>query len=67
MASWTISTLPDGRYEVKARGRNAKTVEDWEAAARYVRSRMKPGDKVRKVEEDGYQVSMTRRINRARP
>jgi hypothetical protein len=67
VASWTISTLPDGRCEVAARGRGSQTVEDEDAAVRHIRSRMKKGDRVHRVEEDGYLVSMTRHINRAKP
>jgi hypothetical protein len=64
MPLWVITPLPDGRYEVKVRGRPARTFEDEDAARRYVKKQMKPVDRVQTTEKDGYRVPITRSIRR---
>jgi hypothetical protein len=66
MPTWVITPLPDGRYELKVRGRPARTVEDEDEAWRYIRGQMEPEDRVQMTEKDGYRVPITRKVRRAK-
>lgn len=65
MTDWTIAEVNAGSYEIlKGRRLAMEDVMSEQQALSWVFRRMTPGDKVVLREKDGYQIDVTRQLQR---